>query len=291
MQSQNAQVNCNVSRGVDSVRGAQRVKYTNNNFKYYKTNEEKLKKLKIDNYKLLSNISFRKELLEKDYYKYINSEGKPIEIRIFSTNNNLKYLSDNNINQYYIDGTYKLIPDTDIFSAVILLLGFNFQKNLNLLCLVGCFGDEKEETYNHFYNILKNKYDFNPKFLTCDFMKSNLNSIKNIFKEDTKIITCYFHFIQILWRKANSLHLRNKNYIQTTKLLIFNLKLLPFLKFDDMLKFYKEIKRQNIFNDNLYDIFFTYLEKNWIGYEKKQKKILNILNQNIHLIFGDIVIK
>ena len=68
------------------------------------------------------------------------------------------------------------------------------------------------------------------------------------------------------------MHLRNKNYNQTTKLLIFNLKLLPFLKFDDILKFYKEIKRQNLFDDNLYDIFFTYLEKNWIGYEKKTKK-------------------
>ena len=100
------------------------------------------------------------------------------------------------------------------------------------------------------------------KFLTCDFMRSNINSINKIFKGKTNIITCLFHFIQILWRKANSLHLRNKNYIRNTKLLIFNLKLLPFLKYEDMLNFYQEIKKQNIFNDNLYDIFFTYLEKN-----------------------------
>lgn len=52
------------------------IKYSNNNFKYFKNNEEKLKKLKIDNYNLLSNIKFRNELLEKDYYKYINSETK-----------------------------------------------------------------------------------------------------------------------------------------------------------------------------------------------------------------------
>ena len=94
------------------------IRYTNNNFKYYKTNEEKVKKLKIGNYKLLSYISFGNELLEKDYYKYINAEGKQIEIRIFSTDNNLKNLSDTNINQYYINGTYKLIPDMEMFSML-----------------------------------------------------------------------------------------------------------------------------------------------------------------------------
>ena len=52
-----------------------------------------------------------------------------------------------------------------------------------------------------------------------------------------------------------SLHLRNKNYIEKTKILIFNLKILLFLEFENMLKFYQDIKKQNIFNDELYDIF------------------------------------
>ena len=39
-----------------------------------------------------------------------------------------------------------------------------------------------------------------------------------------------------------------------------------------MFKFYKEIKKQSIFNDIMYDNFFNYIEKNWIGYEKKTKK-------------------
>ena len=128
------------------------------------------------------------------------------------------------------------------------------------------------ETYELFYTILKNKYNFVPKFITCDFMKSNINAIYNIFKDNTKIITCFFHYVQCLWRKANSFHLRNKNYIENTKVLIFNLKILPFLEYENMFKFYKEIKIQSIFNDIMYDNFFNYLEKNWIGYEKKTKK-------------------
>lgn len=38
--------------------------------------------MQLENYNLLSNIRFWEELLEKVYYKYINKEGKPIEIGI-----------------------------------------------------------------------------------------------------------------------------------------------------------------------------------------------------------------
>ena len=106
------------------------IKYTSNNFKYYKSSEEKLEKLRSDDNILITNIKFRNEYLQKDYYKYINSDDKPIEIRIYSTKNNLLNLSDEKIKQFYIDGTYKIVPDTDLFKAVILLLGFNYTENL-----------------------------------------------------------------------------------------------------------------------------------------------------------------
>ena len=213
---------------------------------------------------------------KKIFYKYINKEGKQTEIRIFGTDKTLDYLNDKHINQYFIDGTYKIIPNIDNIQSLVLIIGFNFEKNLYLLCSLITLGDEKEETYDNFYKILKMNFNFEPHYITCDFMKSNLNSIRKNFKNNTKIITCFFHLVQCWWRKANHLHLRNKNYKENTKELINNLKLLPFLDIKNMIKFYEEIKRQKKFDDEFYELFFKYMEKTWIGYEERGKKMLNI---------------
>ena len=63
-------------------------------------------------------------------------------------------------------------------------------------------------------------------------------SIKAIKEEypgkDTKILPCFFHFSQALWRRANGMGLRQQKYIQETKSLILNLKALCFNKLDDV---------------------------------------------------------
>ena len=76
------------------------------------------------------------------------------------------------------------------------------------------------------------------------------------------IIPCFFHFIQCWWRKANSLGLRKKNFVNKTKLIIFNSKLLPFLEFDTAIEFYKKIKEEYMSNE--YESFFEYFENTWM---------------------------
>ena len=51
-----------------------------------------------------------------------------------------------------------------------------------------------------------------------------------------------FHLVQSWWRKANILGLRKKNIVNKTSLLIFNLKLLPFLNYGKALEFYLKLK-------------------------------------------------
>ena len=150
-----------------------------------------------------------------------------------------------------LDETYKILPKINKIKALVLLLDFNFSKNLYLLCLLITLGDETEETYDKPYKFININFGFYPKYITCDFMKSNLNAIKI-----THIITCFFHLIQSCWRKANKFHLRNKNYKENTKELIANLKLLPFLDNKNMKLFYNEIKKQNKFKDEFFWFIF-----------------------------------
>ena len=46
-----------------------------------------------------------------------------------------------------------------------------------------------------------------------------------------------------------------------TKMLIFNLEMLPFMDYDKANKFYIKLKNLEEFNDELYTAFFNYFEK------------------------------
>ena len=109
------------------------------------------------------------------------------------------------------------------------------------------------------------EFSFNPKMITVDFQLSNMNAIKDVFKEDTIIVTCMFHLVQCWWREANKLGLRKKRYVAKTKLLIFNLQVLPFLSIEEAKLFYQSIKTSELFNEDAYQPFFAYFDKIWMG--------------------------
>ena len=85
------------------------------------------------------------------------------------------------------------------------------------------------ETYETLYRLLKENNKFSPCLFTLDFQRSNINAITNVFcsNDDDKcvIVTCFFHLVQCWWRKASALGLRKKKYVETTRILIFNLEM------------------------------------------------------------------
>ena len=76
-------------------------------------------------------------------------------------------------------------------------------------------------------------------------------------------VTCFFHLVQLWWRKALALGLRKKNYVETTRVLIFNLEILPFKEEEDAKYFYNKIKNHELFEDEKYEEFFKYFDGTW----------------------------
>ena len=106
-------------------------------------------------------------------------------------------------------------------------------------CIVTTLNNKQYDNYKNFYSILKTQYSFIPKRITCNFGLSNIKALKTVYINDNiSIIPCFFHLVQCCWRKANILGLRKKNIVNKTKLLIFNLKLLPFLNYGKSLGFF-----------------------------------------------------
>ena len=105
------------------------------------------------------------------------------------------------------------------------------------------------KTYETLYRLLKENYKFSPCLFTLDFQHSNIKDISNVFcnNNDDKcvIVTCFFHLAQCWWRKALALGLRKKKYVETTRVLIFNFKMLPVKEEEDEKRFYNKIKIMN----------------------------------------------
>jgi len=167
-------------------------------FEFYQLRENRLDNILFEDQHLLKlKIEFFPN--EKDKYQNV--------IRIYGTEESLKLLNDNKIGQYFIDCTYKCVPHSlNPINVLIILIAYNHINKKFELCLIATFTKEDKETFKQFYSLLKNKYNFNPKRIICEFSISNLQVLNSIFGEDNIIIiTCFFHLLHCCWRKARKL--------------------------------------------------------------------------------------
>ena len=75
-------------------------------------------------------------------------------------------LKDKNINQYFVDETYKVVPYNNEFKCLLILMGFNYRLNLYQLSLIALLTSETSKIYTKFYTIWKYNYEFEQKLIT-----------------------------------------------------------------------------------------------------------------------------
>ena len=130
-----------------------------------------------------------------------------------------------------------------------------------------------DDDYNYLFEyintlIYTNEEDSNnsKKTITVDFEVPLINNIKKHFK-DFRMIGCFFHYKQALFRNAQKFKLTTKSKINQTLNLINNfLGLLPFKKVFNLSTFnicMSQIKKK--FN-NEYDEYLNYFVKEWQQY-------------------------
>ena len=238
----------------------------------YKQKKNTIYNIKKENNFKIDSIELRGKKLFLGKIEFIsnktmnNSEYVSKCIRLHGTNESCDLLDNKNITQYFVDNTYKCVPKTiENANSLLLLVGYNSNSDIFELCLAALMSHEDSEIMIEFYNHLKNIYNFNPKKITQDFALGNISALNTVFNSGLKILPCFFHLVQTWWRKANTLGLRAKAYIKNTTILIFNLKLLPFLDKTKAIKFYQAIKNYIGNMDDKFNSFYIYFEKYWLN--------------------------
>ena len=76
-----------------------------------------------------------------------------------------------------------------------------------------------------------------------------------------------FPFCQAFWEKSKKFGLISKDKIKHTKILIFILKIIPYMQIDERLNFFKKMEDfySQSENDNAYFKMIKYYKKNWIN--------------------------
>ena len=130
---------------------------------------------------------------------YVNDGNKIIEktLRIYGNKLSMNLFHNKEINQYFVDCTYRCVPaGLESANSLLLLIGYNIKYDLYELCCIGVLSHESNDIYNQFYSTLKNLYNFKPKLLTYDFDLANIAAVKEIFGNETlSIIPCLFHLV------------------------------------------------------------------------------------------------
>ena len=160
--------------------------------------------------------------------------------------------------QFFTDITYYAIPPKPVKYKILILLVFNNKEFKSILCSIALIARENKETLITVYEFLKNKYNWNPNFISIDFAKAEFKALKYVFPS-IKIIPCFFHFVANISKKINDLKSKNKNKNKKdlAKDLLSNIKLLVFYhwkKFNGSFKLISD-KYEKLFPD-----FFRYIK-------------------------------
>lgn len=216
----------------------------------------------------ISCISLGQENLCMKVKSKYSINGNEWDILYFGTEKNFELLS-NSENQFFIDTTYRCIPFSKIYKKLITLTCFDKESKQAQICCLILSENEKCETLCEIFDYLKTKWNFSPRYISCDYSCSLIKAILKSF-DNVKIVGCLFHFINAILKKLKKLKLYNYRKKDEAKKIRINIELLAFISPDDIEHFLMSMK--TLFNNDQsanWKLFKLYFNKTWInGYIK-----------------------
>jgi hypothetical protein len=187
-----------------------------------------------------------------------------------------KKLRNNDKSQFFCDTTYKCVPPTLKKYKLFVISSFDFIDKRIYILAICLIPKEKQITYEHIFDKLKNLFLFKPLIITSDFSRSITNAIKKIYPDAIQI-KCLFHFLQAVTKKMKKIGLFKKDYSKEAYELLFNIKILAFINPLKIKNFYnKLIAKYN--DEDKFAEFFNYFNKYWNPLGKKNIKFKPIWN-------------
>ena len=217
-----------------------------------------------------SNLNLKKMHFCQRLKKILNpaKDYREEKFYIFSSLYQIKHFIESD--KIFIDLNYKVCPKS--FMQLMTILAYNNKNDKIMPCFFIPMSHSTFILYDYvFKTILELIDDYelnydntNKNILLQAEIESNLvKAFKNNF-EKTINFGCYFSYVKKIWKKAKKCGLFKKDAIDFTKNILFGLMIIIFIKKENLINFFNEIKEYtNQISKKLkpyFDVFIKYCE-------------------------------
>ena len=126
--------------------------YTSNQFSNYKANLKKINLFDKLIYERLNDIKLKGKNLLSCFIKYKDIKTQNYKkFLIYSTDLSISLLNSKEINQYFIDTTFRCLPnEIHDSNSLLVMLGYNTSKDMFELILVALLSNEDNKLLSNF---------------------------------------------------------------------------------------------------------------------------------------------
>eukprot|EP01022_Parablepharisma_sp_SALTPOND_P000462 TRINITY_DN10237_c0_g2_i1.p1 TRINITY_DN10237_c0_g2~~TRINITY_DN10237_c0_g2_i1.p1 ORF type:complete len:371 (-),score=18.00 TRINITY_DN10237_c0_g2_i1:126-1238(-) len=173
-------------------------------------------------------------------------------------------LAKNETIHLMVDGTFKCVPEG--YTQLLIAMVYSHDKDM-FMPVFFCFMSSREvDSYRFAFGKIRallEEYGVSPRFITCDFEKALLTTMKNTFPSAT-FVACFFHFAHALWNRCNYLGLSADQWRAATKAMLFEIKGLAFIPPSKIQPKFEEIKQKFMGLSTGFERFFKYFDKHFM---------------------------
>ena len=193
-------------------------------------------------------------------------------------------LKSTNINNYFIDTTYKIIPKFWKKYKLMTISAYNKEiKATNIACLI-LYEYEDAKSLYYIFKYLNEFFQFNPNIINVDFGIAQRNALleKNLFKEDPIIISCFFHFSQCIYRKMKQYKMINTKLTKYSFEILRNIELICFIN-PKLLKKYDLFLKNKLISEKEKKLY-TYVKNTWLKKDHKLFNYYKLIEENDYIL-------
>ena len=106
-----------------------------------------------------------------------------------------KKLNDENIKNYFIDITYRIVPNTLNKYKLLTITGYDNTKYISYICCLALIKYEDTISFTKIFRYLNEMFNFNPLIVPIDYANSLRKALltQGLFKKEP-IINCTLFF-------------------------------------------------------------------------------------------------
>ena len=193
----------------------------------------------------------------------IKIDKKAEKVIVLTTDYSEKTFNNKNIENFFIDVTYKVIPKKSQNYKLLTISCYDNNTKSTYISALILIRYEDSISFQKTFKYLNILFDWNPLICHIDYCQALRRALlsDDLFKNKPLIIHCFFHFVQCIIKKMKYYNIIKKRISKYNMEILRNIELISFIS-PNFINSYKIFLKNKLQNENEVKLY-NYLDKNW----------------------------